>query len=1295
MEGEVQQNKGLRSKEWPNSYRTSSTRHNHFVDILHDFYIPVLTRSNRYDRVAGYFTSHSLAAASQGFSAFVGKEGKIRLIVGADLPPDDVKAILEGDQERLTQGLNSKLDEPGSWPEEEQNGVALLAWMVANNHLEVKVGFRLHQKSGKPIPFNSREDGYVHEKWALFYDKYGNALYTAGSLNESKNALIRNAENIDIHCSWWDPRTRERIAEAEDDFRYLWSNDNPAIKVMSIPEAVRERLIHISKAVERPKEIDGTSAVPKEVEPPSAYERLRFAMTQDGPHLPGGQYVGMETAPVEPWPHQSIVARKLIDTWPYSHLLCDEVGLGKTIEAGLALRSLYLSGLINKVLIAPPASLKHQWQREMASKFLLPFALTETSPDIKHEYIFPLQNSRYSDSIFQPDLNIISSALFRREDRLRNFTTEEVFDVVLIDEAHAARRQNPNEGTRGAEEYGNLYKYLERNFRPNTQSLWLATATPMQLNRIEAWDLIKLTNRIGPFQYDPTLTFQYYDILKKLIIGEKLHTSEWEFLRKIFNNLKQVDPHYWNNLEDVVLDEKIANGFHRWLASGTVPPEPDHPDLRPMIFLASPLSRVMFRHNRELLKIYKQKGKLKQNLAERIIRPIEPIKLEGKEKEAYDAFSAYCEQLTMKIGENSEGPSNLSIGFYKSFLRLRFASSYRAISNTVRNRIRRVTETLQYHIEFSEIDESAWESLISDPEDEEGKEAEEAILKNRSVADLRWELDALQGLSMVLGQVPQPSKKLLRLLGEIDDRRVRGTNNIRQTVIFSRFYDTVEETVEVLRQRMPNIHIGVYSGKKCQYTNLRDFSLIDTDREEVKHRFLQGKIDVLVCTDAAAEGLNLQTADLIINYDLPWNPMKVEQRIGRLDRIGQTHGKVYVLNLCYLNSAEEIVYHRLLERLKDAGFTVGTQQVSMLPVESHEFRDLAEGQLDPGELEQRAKDRLEAQQEQIQSMEIRPSDLFDIYMEEEEKRARQELSVSLESIWEVLINSDYLANLGCQVHSYQGKEYLELKNIPGFSKPVLITASRQLYEEGLPEENIHLEFAAYGGKSFDRLVNHILEFDLPGCIRKIDASGVGNRGNWVGYAIAIKKGESTNIQLVTSLDDIEEITLDEKRTVTDAEVKALQGQLEAEIREKYNDFGVTKRLERDNKKAGLAQRILSDMIAHQILYDNISSVESERFSRVIDVIESRVSDKSEKTIRDLDRTNLKTVENYLIFTPQIPSVGDKGRINAPHSLLISSVDKLYRTAARMKEGRTKLQIGTVLSGLTRDINKELDQFRKL
>ena len=244
------------------------------------------------------------------------------------------------------------------------------------------------------------------------------------------------------------------IERAETDFQALWEDNHPHFRVLTLPDAVKNELVRIGENVDFPQEIDGTSEVEKEIEPPSVLERLRFALLRDGPRLPGGRFVGMETAPVEPWPHQSIVARRLINTWPYSYMLCDEVGLGKTIEAGLAIRSLYLNGLIERVLIAPPASLKKQWQREMASKFLLPFSRTQTSPQLKHHYIFPREDQLTSNSPFYPKLNIVSAAILSRRERQSDIKGADPFDLVVVDEAHACRRRNPTDGIQANPNYG-------------------------------------------------------------------------------------------------------------------------------------------------------------------------------------------------------------------------------------------------------------------------------------------------------------------------------------------------------------------------------------------------------------------------------------------------------------------------------------------------------------------------------------------------------------------------------------------------------------------------------------------------------------------------------------------------------------------------------------------------------------------------------------------------------------------------------------------------------------------------
>ena len=123
--------RGLRGRQWEYEYRTSAFRPDGRVDdILNDFYIPALERSVLYRRMAGYFTSSSLAAASRGFASFTASDGRMRLITGADLDSEDVEAVLAGEEERLSCLLEERLEDL-SWPEDVRRGVELLGWMVA------------------------------------------------------------------------------------------------------------------------------------------------------------------------------------------------------------------------------------------------------------------------------------------------------------------------------------------------------------------------------------------------------------------------------------------------------------------------------------------------------------------------------------------------------------------------------------------------------------------------------------------------------------------------------------------------------------------------------------------------------------------------------------------------------------------------------------------------------------------------------------------------------------------------------------------------------------------------------------------------------------------------------------------------------------------------------------------------------------------------------------------------------------------------------------------------------------
>lgn len=1009
--------------EYPWQYRYCTSALNRAgkpTNVLHDFYIPALQRAVRYDRVAGYFRSSSLAAASQGYTSFLRHAGNMRLIVGADLQLQDVAAILNGNQQRLSDRLMAELESPDTWPEEVQNGVALLGEMVASGQMEVRVAFRVSSVTGEAISVDSYEDGYVHEKWFIMSDVNGNRIYGSGSLNESRTALCQNAENIDIHCDWTGGHDKDRVDGAEQDFELLWTNANPHMRVLPVPEAVGKRLIQLKTLRNHPTEIDGT-VLPLEIKM-MPKEHLQFAALLYAPKMPGGEYIGMYSAPISPWPHQEIVSRRLIESWPYSYMMCDEVGLGKTIEAALAIRSLVLSGRAKRVLIVAPASLTEQWHRELAQKAMLPFALSRIkqggSGKCVHQYIYPNEEQREDASLYSPDLNIVSSGLVRRKARLSELRAAEDFDIVLVDEAHYARRKNPRDGSSGAPKYGDLYVAMQTVLRKKTKALWMATATPMQIDPIEVYDLFRLANRSGQFLADPTLTMEYFHGLGTIVKQNQLSRQLWAMMGQSFLQTEKLDPFLWRTLNQTAI-----TGKNRRVLRDLPIKDPHTADLRQLtqpLFAASPLSRVMMRHTRALLEIYRQNGQLSSNLARRHVRPVCAIKFTPSEAAFYEMLEEYCSGLREQIKKYNPETRQVMI-FLLNFLQLRFSSSFFAIQKTLERRLQRVKNTLLVGGKPASEEElkELLDSLKNDVDDYSEGDLEDitmdALLNDRTPADLKWEEDRLKEMLKVLGGIHETPSKMQALLVELN-RRKQANGRLRQTVLFTRFYDTLTSIRKYLSMLDSSLRVGIYAGgNRAIWYDTQRCKDCATTHEDIKAKFLSGEVDLLLCTDAAAEGLNLQTADLLINFDLGWNPMKIEQRIGRIDRIGQKHSDIEVVNMCYIGSAEQVVYGRLLERLQKANLIVGVQQISLLPVTQEEFRMLHSGELSPEQLEEQSIARLEKQKKVNASMEMSAEDLYQMYSRMSEQLRSLHYPANTSDLWKCLTESEYLKQNGSRV----------------------------------------------------------------------------------------------------------------------------------------------------------------------------------------------------------------------------------------------------------------------------------------
>ena len=197
--------------------------------------------------------------------------------------------------------------------------------------------------------------------------------------------------------------------------------------------------------------------------------------------------------PIAPWPHQLRAFERLYAPWPPKLLIADEVGLGKTIQAGLLLRQVWLSGRAKRILIRAPKAVLKQWQIELREKFNLNWPIYDGRK--LSRYPARALRGRHEREVdprrwHEEPVVIASSHLMRRKDRAAVLIDDaEPWDLIVLDEAHHARRRaagSPQEGG------PNALLRLMRALKTRTQGLVLLTATPMQVHPIEVWDLLDL-----------------------------------------------------------------------------------------------------------------------------------------------------------------------------------------------------------------------------------------------------------------------------------------------------------------------------------------------------------------------------------------------------------------------------------------------------------------------------------------------------------------------------------------------------------------------------------------------------------------------------------------------------------------------------------------------------------------------------------------------------------------------------------------------------------------------------------
>ena len=647
-------------------------------DLVRLFYVPALEDAKSYDRLAGYFNAGALALAARGIEGLVRNGGHMRLVVGCTLPADEIEAIEKG--EKLRDRVERHLKERSLAPPDPSaaNALELLAWMVAHGYLDVKVVVPCDAER-RPIP----ADGI-----------------------ETPSGWRHNWESINVYTSWG-PEPR-RVADEETNFARIWANEANRVIVLDTPEAVRRDLMRFLPESDQPARLRESGKEPSPATPvvpatepdgaPAADRTGRvvdprshvWAFIDRAPALPdGGARVGEATAAVVPWPHQVRAFERLYAQWPPRLLIADEVGLSKTIQAGLLLRQAWLAGRARRILILAPKAVLRQWQIELREKFNLNWPIYDgrqlvwySSPALRGRETRPVD----SDAWHAEPVVIASSQLMRPRDRAKVLLEEAVpWDLVVLDEAHHARRRAAGSAQEGGP---NALLGLMQNLQSRTDGLLLLTATPMQVHPIEVWDLLSLLGLPKDWAAPAFLRF-FEDIAQTSPSADAVERMARLFraAERQFGEMSEPDARRITGLSGL-LTKRVLRALRD---RASIPRRQlETAERRAALIVMrshTPVRHLVPRHTRELLRRYHSDGLLATPVAERRVED-RLVEMTAEERALYDAVEDYIASTYNQAG----AAERTAVGFVMTIYRRRLASSFQALRRTLQRHLDVVAE---------------------------------------------------------------------------------------------------------------------------------------------------------------------------------------------------------------------------------------------------------------------------------------------------------------------------------------------------------------------------------------------------------------------------------------------------------------------------------------------------------------------------------------------------------------------------------------------------------------------------
>ena len=552
-------------------------------------------------------------------------------------------------------------------------------------------------------------------------------------------------------------------------------------------------------------------------------------------------------------------------------LIADEVGVGKTIESGLILDELIARGELknnDSVMIVCPSVLCRKWRSELRTKFMLDDFYIHDGKSLSY-----MLNSLIETGRNQYPHSIVSEQLFRGEkyqELLNNCLLElgePFFKLLIVDECHHYR--NPDTNTH---KFGTILSLC-------SDRVVMLSATPFNLKSDDLYNQLHILNPslFPDQQLFNQLLEQIKCVNQAIALVKKDDSGSRNQLVKYVNKLKTIaDSNSYIAGDFNSLYEKIINGARLEVK--------DKVDFERIVSMLNPIATSFTRT-------------LKRDAIEhRVTRETKTFEVNFTPQEE-DVYNTFLKTNLLKY--QMLGLPESVFGLILNGLERIAASSIIALENNIKRFINMSDEEFATMIsEDIELDKKTVIAMKN--------------LLNKSYSEL---LEKIK----IIGD--NDSKyKIFRTL--IDNIQKESDN--KRIIVFS-FYT---ETLKYLRKKL------VSEGKSValMYGDTPDDTpneQVDSDgfkvfgRSDIMRDFENGKYEILLVSEVGGEGLDFQFCTSLINYDLPYNPMRIEQRIGRIDRMGQTADKIIIGNLCIKNTIDEVINKVLLSRIANAADLVG------------------------------------------------------------------------------------------------------------------------------------------------------------------------------------------------------------------------------------------------------------------------------------------------------------------------------------------------------------------------------------